>query len=365
MVLVGDGGVGKTTLSAALAYGSASAGKTVGVLTIDPAPRLGDALGLTSLDEEPKCVALPDGSAGSLWAMRLDSKRTLDRMVERYAASPKKAAALLQHPIYRAVSEQLAGAESYAAFQRLHELLEEGDRDCLVLDTPPAINATEMLAAPTRLTDLVGTGALSLLADPARIVARAGGAIARTTLSLVLAALERVTGTSLQRDVSDFVAMFDELVGGLEGRARGIDALLRDKSTAFVMVTRPRADDVERALEFRAGLAAMGIEVAAIVVNRVTPDVGRPIAPHVAEKTTAAAKGRKKKGAERPDETLRGAIEQMEADMNALRAVESNALAQLRKGLSGTTTTLFLLESRDVDIASLDDIAVLSRALGA
>lgn len=378
IVLVGEGGVGKTSTSAALAYGRASRGESVAVLTIDPAPRLGDALGIASIDSEPRNVALPatDGRThgrkqGSLTAMRLDSKHTFDRMIKRHASSAAAASALLANPIYRAISGQLGGTENYMAFQRLHELVDSGGHDCLVLDTPPAANAAELLAAPARLTGLLETGALSVLADPSRMLRRVGAAMlpgdgmvsragsamasagammARATVSLLLAAIERVTGASLVKDVSEFASMFGELVGGLEGRARDIDALLRSPQTAFVLVTRPRVRDVDDALAFRDGLARMGIDVAAVLVNRVTP---RPSATQDLQSLPAHLPAH-----------LHAAVERMEADMNKLHAMESDALARLRAGLADAKDPpLFTAPARDVDIASLDDIAALAEEL--
>lgn len=350
-MLVGEGGVGKTSISAAIAYGLACRGASVGVLTVDPAPRLGDALGIASIESEPKTVALPAGARGLLTAMRLDTKRTFDRMVEFHAPSPATAQALLAHPIYRAVSEQLGGTENYMAFQRLHELVEQGDRDCLVVDTPPAANATELLSAPARLTGLLDTGALSILTEPARMVARTGGVFARATAALVLAALGRVTGSPLQRQVGQFVGLFTDLLGGLEDRARQIDALLRAPTTAFVLVTRPRENDVADALLFRDGLSSMGIGVAAVIVNRVTP---APPPANMSDEMRLAKLPRR----------LHDSVLRMEADMKAIRALEHDALARLRHGLAGTDEPpVFLLAARDVDVATLEDVAQLAAEL--
>lgn len=351
VVLVGEGGVGKTSLSAAIAWRRATDGSDMAVLTIDPAPRLGDALGLAAIDAEPRRVALPASAArgGSLTAMRLDSTSTFDRMVERHAPTPEVARRLLAHPLYRAVSQQLGGTENYMAFQRLHELVEAGGHDGLVVDTPPAANAAELLAAPERLAGLLDTGALSLLADPARIVSRAGGMFARAALSLVLAAVERVTGAALARNVSELAGLLGELAAGLEGRARDIDALLRSRDTAFLLVTRPRAHDVADALSFRRGLAAMGIDVAAVVVNRRTP------APTV----------RSDRASTTLPPLLVAAVRRMEEDMDALRRLEADAIASLRSELSAANDPpVFELDSREVDVASVDDIAALARDLG-
>lgn len=351
VVLVGEGGVGKTSASAAIAYGLACRASRVGVLTVDPAPRLGDALGISAIDATPREIALPAHAKGSLVAMCLDSKRTFDRMVERYAPSRSTAAALLAHPIYTAVSEQLGGGEHFAAFQRLHELMEEGEYETLVIDTPPAANARDLLSAPSRLADLLDTSALSMLTDPARIVARAGGAFARATLSLVLSALERATGSSLQHDVAEFMTLFGELVGGLEGRARDIDALLRADTTAFVLVTRPREADVASALAFHRELSAMGIRTTAVIVNRVTNEAADRRVP-AAERLASCSREQ------------RVAILRMEADMDALREGEAIAVAALRTGLEGAKAPpIIALPTRDLDIASLDDVAELAVAL--
>jgi anion-transporting ArsA/GET3 family ATPase len=349
VVLVGQGGVGKTSVSAAIAWARATAGERVAVLTIDPAPRLGDALGLAAIDAEPRAVALPPAARGTLTAMRLDTKRTFDHMIQQHAQSPEAAARLLAHPLYRSISTQLGGTDSYMAFQRLHELAAEGGHDCLVVDTPPAANAAELLAAPARLTGLLDTGALSILADPARVLTRAGGRVARATLSVLLAAMERVTGASLQKGVGEFVELAGDLVGGLERRARDIEALLRSPGTAFVLVTRPRMRDVESALAFRRDLARMAIEVDAVVVNRVTP----PRAPRVDTGRLAGL-----------PERLHETVLRMEADVDSLREIEAAALNGLESSLPRDEgPALYAIPARDLDIASLEDIAALASEL--
>ncbi|HYC57779.1 MAG TPA: ArsA-related P-loop ATPase [Candidatus Binatia bacterium] len=354
IVLVGEGGVGKTSTAAAIGYASARAGERVGVLTVDPAPRLGDALGIRDIDAAPRAVTLPADSEGALVAMRLDSKRTFDRMVERYAPSEQAARTLLQHPIYEAVSGSLGGSEHYMAFQRLYELVEAGEQDVLVVDTPPATNAAELLSAPARLTGLLDTGALSILAEPARILARAGGALARASMSVLLALVERITGDALQKSVGEFVRLFGDILSGLEDRAREIDALLRAPQTAFVLVARPRSQDIARAVRFHDALAEIGIEVAAIVVNRVTPapppDRMRPRSERLADAPPA----------------VRGAATVMEREMDALRLIESKAMARLRAAFQGRKApAIFALESLDVDVATLDDIGALADRLSA
>ncbi len=351
VVLVGQGGVGKTSVSAAVAWSRACAGERVAVLTIDPAPRLGDALGLAAIDAQPRAVALPPSTRGSLTAMRLDTKSTFDRMVEQHAPSREIAARLRAHPLYRSISTQLGGTESYMAFQRLHELTTEGGHDCLVVDTPPAPNAASLLQAPVRLTGLLDTGALSILADPARVITQAGSSIARATLWMLLAAMERVTGASLRKGVGEFVELAGDLVGGLERRARDIEDLLRSGETAFVLVTRPRMRDIRSALAFRSDLGRMGLGVDAVIVNRVTP----PRVPRAggAERLSALP-GR-----------LHEPVRRMERDIDSMRETEAAALNGLESGLPRESAPpIYAIPAREVDVASLADIAELAAELG-
>ncbi len=354
VVLVGEGGVGKTSTAAALAYGHACAGRSVAVLTVDPAPRLGDALGIRDIEAAPRAVALPGGHAakGSLVAMRLDSKRTFDRMVKRYAPSREAAQALLRHPIYQAVSGSLGGSEHYMAFQRLSELIESAGQDLLVIDTPPAVNASELLAAPARLTGLFDTGALSILAEPARLLARATSTFARASLGFVISVVERVAGDSLKTGVGDFIGLFGDILAGLEDRTSAINELLRSPETAFVMVVRPRSNDVARAVAFQKALAAIGLHIDAIVVNRLTPPPGVDRVRSRAERLVNAPA------------PARGAIVVMEREMDSLRQIESKALANLRDAMTEPDAPVVIaVTSLDVDVATLDDIATLAGEL--
>jgi len=353
VVMVGEGGVGKTSAAAALAYGQACAGHDVAVLTVDPAPRLGDALGIRDIDAAPRSIALPRRAeaTGSLVAMRLDSKRTFDRMVERYAPTREAAEALLRHPIYEAVSGSLGGSEHYMAFQRLSELVENAGQDLLVIDTPPAANAAELLAAPARLSGLFDTGALSILAEPARLLTRATGTLARASFGFVLAVVERVAGDSLKTGVGDFVRLFGDILSGLEDRTRAINALLRSRRTAFVMVVRPRSNDVVRAVAFQKALAAIGLRVDAIVVNRLTPPA-MPSLPSRAQRLVDAPM------------QARAAITAMEREMDSLREMESKALCLLRAAMTDDDApAVIALTSLDVDVATLEDISTLAAEL--
>ena len=355
VVFVGEGGVGKTSTAAAIALARAQAGKRSAVLTIDPAPRLGDALGLDAIDESPRVVDLGEDCPGRLTAMRLDAERTFDRLVERLAPSPESAATILENPIYRALSGSLGGAEAYMAFQRLYELDADGDYDTLFLDTPPAAHAAELLSAPLRLTALLDSGAAAVLANPAILVARAGTSVARAGLGVILAMLERITGGTLRRQVTEFITHFEDVLEGLSRRAGAVDDMLRAPETLFVQVVRPRMPDVAAAAALRASLAERGLLVGAIVVNRLTPGP--------AEDRTVA---RKVRLAGAPPGTLE-AVGIIEADLDSLRTAEATAVRELRRGIecvgSGRPPIIAEVASLEHDVNSTDDLAELGRAL--
>ena len=270
---VGEGGVGKTSCAAALALAFAARGKSVAVLTIDPAPRLGDALGLEAIDAEWRDVghSALTRSGGRLAASRLDTKSVFDRLVTRLAPSPSAARKILDNPIYASVSGQLSGADSYMAFQQLHDLLGANDFDLVVVDTPPAAHADEILGAPARLARLLDTGAISVIADPALAVARAGSKIAAFTIRWLLKVLERVTGSTLRSDLADFALGFHDVVASLSERATEVTEILRSSDTLVVEVLRPDAHSVAVARALRSSLEVARLTVGYTLVNRLTP----------------------------------------------------------------------------------------------
>jgi anion-transporting ArsA/GET3 family ATPase len=355
LVFVGQGGVGKTSLAAATATGLARAGHRVAVLTVDPAPRLADALGIAGLGDEPQRVPMDTRCAGRLDALRLDVRGAFDRVVESHASSPRAAAAILAHPVYRAISAELGGAESFMAFQRLGELEASGAYDRIVVDTPPAANTSDVLAAPSRLAALLDTGALGLLADPALAAARVGGTLARAVVTMAVAAVERVTGAALVRDIAGLATDMQDVLGGLAERTRRVDGLLRSPGTAFVLVARPRPADVDAALAFRRSLAEAGIRVAAIAVNRITP-------PRLAPPVSPAPED----GAVDTDHTAsarrREALGTMRAHMDALRAGELRALEQLEAATADVPVVQ--LPARDDDAFDVRVLADVAAALG-
>jgi len=274
VVMAGSGGVGKTTTSAAVALGMAARGLRVAVVTIDPAQRLADALGLDALGNEPRRVdPAPFERAGlrmqgELSAMTLDVKRTFDDLIARLAPDERTREQILANRIYRELSGAIAGSQEFTAVAKVHELAQEGGFDLLVLDTPPARNALDFLDAPERLASFFESRALRALLRPAGTGARLLGRGAGMMLGL----LGRVTGADLLRDLSDFLRLLSGLVGGFRERAAAVEALLRDPATSFMLVTSPEREPIGEALAFRARLEQARMALGGAIVNRVHTD---------------------------------------------------------------------------------------------
>ncbi len=284
IVCVGSGGVGKTTTAAALGIASAKRGRETAVLTIDPARRLRDALGITTLDGEPHRVPLGRrGVKGSLDAMVLDTKRTFDELIQRYAPTSAAAERVLTNRIYASVSTVLAGSQEYMAMERLHALAGSGDYDLLVVDTPPTQHALDFLEAPERLMALLTSRAASILQNPSLILAREGSRLAQAALSAVLRGLERFTGFEMLRDVAEFVGGLEEFSAGFQERAAAVAQFLREPATSFLLVTTAAPARVAETLAFHRELVRAGLPFAGFVVNRVLPPglLGGPPFPDI------------------------------------------------------------------------------------
>lgn len=274
LLCVGSGGVGKTTTAAALGLFAARRGRNAAVLTIDPARRLKDSLGITALDGEPHRVPLErlgDHDVGTLDAMLLDAKRTFDELIRRYALSEAAADRVLANRIYQSISTALAGSQEYMAMERLHAIASEGRYDLLVVDTPPTHHALDFLEAPERLTALLSSRAAAILQNPTLILTRQSSRLAQAALAAVLRGLERFTGFELLRDISEFVAGIEEFSSGFQSRAAEVAAFLRERHTAFVLVTTPEPARIGETLAFQHELARAGLPFGGFIVNRVLP----------------------------------------------------------------------------------------------
>ena len=272
-ICVGSGGVGKTTTSAAIAVGMASRGLKVAVLTIDPAKRLADSLGLEELGNEPRRVEPEDASVpgdGELWAMMLDPKATFDGLIETYSDDEESRDRVLDNRIYRQISGALAGSQEYMAMEKLYELHDTGEYDLLVLDTPPSRNALDFLDAPERVMQFIEGRAMRLFIRPTGFGARVAG----RGLSVVTSVLRRVTGGDLIADLSEFFGAMAGLLGGFRDRAERVEALLRDDQTTFLVVTGPAGEPMAEASYLIEKLGESGLPLGGIVVNRVHPLVG-------------------------------------------------------------------------------------------
>jgi anion-transporting ArsA/GET3 family ATPase len=270
IVCCGSGGVGKTTTSAALGLRAAETGRKVVVLTIDPARRLAQSMGLSELDNRPRTVVGVDTSLGGrLDAMMLDMKRTFDDVVESHA-SPEKSQQILDNPFYQALSSSFAGTQEYMAMEKLGQLHAEAQQsgrwDLIVVDTPPSRSALDFLDAPDRLASFLDGRLIKLLLMPTRGPAR----LLSAGVNVVTNAISKVLGGQMLQDVQTFVAAIDSLFGGFRARADKTYQILKNPQTAFLVVASPDADALREAAFFVERLDADGMPLSGLVLNRVT-----------------------------------------------------------------------------------------------
>lgn len=271
IVCCGAGGVGKTTTAAALGLRAAEMGRQVCVLTIDPARRLAQAMGLTELDNTPRPVIGLEGD-GALSAMMLDMKRTFDEVVESHS-DPERAQAILDNPFYQALSSSFAGTQEYMAMEKLGQLRSEADRDgtwdLIIVDTPPSRSALDFLDAPDRLGTFLDGRFIKILTAPARGAGRGLGKLLGAGLGIFSGVLTKILGAQLLTDLAAFVGAVDTMFGGFRERAVATYALLKDPGTAFVVVAAPERDALREASYFVDRLEQDGMPLAGLVLNRV------------------------------------------------------------------------------------------------
>ncbi|MFB7600068.1 ArsA family ATPase [Streptomyces sp. NPDC056160] len=267
VVCCGSGGVGKTTTAAALGLRAAERGRKVVVLTIDPARRLAQSMGIDSLDNVPRRVKGTEGE-GELHAMMLDMKRTFDEVVEAHA-DPERAAAILANPFYQSLSAGFAGTQEYMAMEKLGQLRARDEWDLIVVDTPPSRSALDFLDAPKRLGSFLDGRLIRLLTAPAKLGGRAGMKFLNVGMSMMTGTLGKLLGGQLLKDVQTFVAAMDTTFGGFRTRADATYKLLQAPGTAFLVVAAPERDALREAAYFVERLAAEKMPLAGLVLNRV------------------------------------------------------------------------------------------------
>ncbi|MFF8656498.1 ArsA family ATPase [Streptomyces huasconensis] len=286
VVCCGSGGVGKTTTAAAIGLRAAERGRKVVVLTIDPARRLAQSMGIDRLDNVPRRVKDVEGDGdGELHAMMLDMKRTFDEIVEAHA-DKERAAAILANPFYQSLSAGFAGTQEYMAMEKLGQLRSRDEWDLIVVDTPPSRSALDFLDAPKRLGSFLDGKLIRLLMAPAKVGGRAGMKFLNVGMSMMTGALGKLLGGPLLRDVQTFVAAMDTMFGGFRTRADATYRLLQAPGTAFLVVASPERDALREAAYFVERLAADDMPLAGLVLNRVH---GSGAAHLSAERALAAA----------------------------------------------------------------------------
>lgn len=347
LVCVGSGGVGKTTTAAALGLEAARRGRRTVVLTVDPAQRLKDALGLGGLDGRPRRVPL--GRGVHLDAMLLDVKRTFDDLVRGLATDAEQVRRVLENRLYQNLSSTLAGSAEYMAIESVQRLAESGTYDLLVVDTPPSRHAVDFLDAPRRLLALLDSRAFAILKDPTVILPAAGSRLASLVLGGVLRGLERFTGVTLVSEIGDFVRAIEALMDALRDRVATTQALLRSPATALVLVAAPEPRLTAETDALARALGRVELAIEGVIVNRALPQArfGPDVhAPALAASLPPKLEHRLQRGFE---------------DLRALAARQAATLAPLL----ATARAPIVAEVPLLAIApaSLDDLATLARHL--
>lgn len=364
LVCCGAGGVGKTTTAAALGLRAAERGRRVVVLTIDPARRLAQSLGLVELDNTPRSVTGVDtGAGGSLDAMMLDMKRTFDEVVQAHA-SPEKAAHILANPFYAALSSSFAGTQEYMAMEKLGQLHDQRDAegrprwDLVVVDTPPSRSALDFLDAPERLGSFLDGRFIRLLSAPAKAGGRAYLRMVQAGMSLAGSALSKVLGAQMLHDVQTLVAALDTVFGGFRERATQTYALLQEPGTAFLVVASPERDALREAGYFVDRLAADRMPLAGMVVNRMTHSE----ISLAADSAERGADRLEQKGCTEAQQ-LAATLLRVHATQDALARRQQSATQRLADAYPGVP--LAQVTSAATDIHDLDGLRVIGADLAA
>ncbi len=369
IICCGSGGVGKTTISASVALEHALAGKRTVVCTIDPARRLANSLGLDRLDNEPRPVpseafaaANLDVAGGELHALMLDTKRTFDALVERYAPSPEVRDTVLANRMYQNISSALAGSHEYMAMEKLYELTQSGDYDVLVLDTPPTTFALDFLEAPTRINHFVASDVLDKFLRPYFRLGHFGYKMVQKGMGRAFQVLEKLTGLEVLRDIADFFDAFDALFDGFRERADRVAELIRSPDSVFLLVTGPRPDTLAEGIFFYERLAELEMPFGGFVVNMVHEpfDHGKRISTAV-ERLRTNPKSTKPDSA--PGVQLLKALAQTYRDHEALAERESLYLDDLKSRVGRRSLPIFRVPFFDDDVHDLAGLKTVADRL--
>jgi len=366
LVCAGPGGVGKTTTAAALAALAARLGKKTLVCTIDPAPRLADALGVGGLGPDPRpvpaaaCRTLGIPEAGDrLSAVRLDTARAFGRLVDEQVRDPAMRRRITENVIYRQITTSLTGSQEYAATLALYELAREKTYDLIVLDTPPTANALDFLDAPKRIAAAVSSPAIKWFARPT------GGGLSFQRLrmggAMALRRVGKLVGSTFIEDLAAFLVDFQDVLGGFLTRAQSVDALLRSPETAFLLVLAPVTAAVDEALYFHGRLQAARVPVAGFVANRVQSTPGLTESGPLAEAIRATGVLK-----DLPDGAVGDAAARLAAlgqTFQAVAGAERRALERLAGRAPGTPVIRIPLLDHDAD--NLAELRVVGDSLAA
>jgi anion-transporting ArsA/GET3 family ATPase len=268
IVCAGSGGVGKTTTSAALSVRAANIGLRVALVTIDPAKRLADALGMADgLTNEPTRIALDTAGNGELWAMMLDTRTTFDQLISRYSPNNEQAERIKSNLFYRNISGALSGTQEYMAAEKLYELHKDGRFDLVVVDTPPTRQALDFLSAPARLNRFIDHPLYRIVIAPTNVGLKAVNAMTQP----VLKTIARVVGAQALEDALAFFRAFQGLDVGFHERAKEVDVVLHARTTRYIVITSAQPEPVNEATFFVDELTKQGVSAACLVVNRLQP----------------------------------------------------------------------------------------------
>jgi anion-transporting ArsA/GET3 family ATPase len=366
VVTCGSGGVGKTTTAAAMAMIGAQAGRRTVVLTIDPARRLAQSMGLIELDNTPREVkgAIDADDGGELFAMMLDMKRTFDDVVLEHS-SPERAEQIFANPFYQSLSSSFAGTQEYMAMEKLGQLVATGEWDLVVVDTPPSRSALDFLDAPNRLGRFLDGRMVKLLTAPAKAGGKAYLKVVTAGVGVVARAFTKIIGGELLNDLSTFVSALESMFGGFRERAQQTYELLKKPGTAFVVVASPEPDALREASYFVERLAADHMPLAGVVVNRTR---GAEPVPGGKPLTAARAEAAADALAERADADDPAAVvaeAALRVHAEVATAAEHDARMAKRFASAHPDVALVRVPALPADVHDLDGLRTIGTLLGA